>query len=1045
MKNLIFFLSFFLSFFNMYSQSCISNDPGHVASTAMNVHNVEDAWQITCGDPNIVVAVVDIFSSQLHEDLQGKIDKIVEIDPMDTEWLECHHGISSAGIIAAVPDNGKATTGVGYDTKVALYNVANSCGSGGPTAGFYAAVANGESIINLSWQGGLYTGDVNNVQNYVNSGGVLTTAGLDNAWTAISGIDGVINVGRMAWDQSINSYVHLDYVNPNLEDKGIEIYVTAYNLMRLLEFDQWGPAGANGGAGGTSSTAPFVAGVVALIKSVNENLTPAEIECIIKLSARGSVANAPADAYAKILDAEAAVIMAGVWPNISIGEETILTGTQTLTNVTTTGHIRVKTGADITVTGSINLGHEDSRIFVERGARLVIDGADVSPISCIDEWRGFVVEGNASKQQPSSPFGALASDDAGVLVFQNQATVNNARNAVSMHNKHKSPVLSFTGGLVIAQNTTFNNNGRSFEFMRYLLGDNSQITDCTFNNNDNYVITAWRSSGLDIRNNNFNGYRRDGIFTATSVFNSSGNDFVGTGIIGGIDFEDQNVGVNINNGTAVDENYSVDNSTFTRNHFAIKFDGTDNAQSGNGSKFYDITSTNNDFGIFSQGSDHFRIHDGNFADENAAIISFNSGSAENQIDDNQISAGFSGIVIVNQNDMLKFYRNCFENMPNISEAGDIEIIRELSDIVTVHPEQFLRVGNNIIAPDNCFQDLSRDIVNGGNETIPNNLFSYGRDLTQAIYDCRVPLMEDPTLPLSLVYTFEDADSAHPGCDPNPNPGGGNPTYLTPHYCSPSSLSLTELNHDRIDIQSDIDALEALPNLNFAQLHLLRKLKRCLGKVEVNIAKTLISQNNHNTVRSSLRDSELEFTKVGVTSHLINKGLYNEAQRFMSAVRDYSTEWQEYVYSQNILIDFLSNFENYNLSSSDEHTLINTGKKSNYYAAFIRGVYAEIKQESIFVDFITNITVTKRNSNYTLDKIDVIISPNPTSNFIDISSDKNIISAISITSYTGQILVSKSNLESVNERIDLTNMQSGVLFVTTNLKDGSVITKKIIKI
>jgi hypothetical protein len=166
---------------------------------------------------------------------------------------------------------------------------------------------------------------------------------------------------------------------------------------------------------------------------------------------------------------------------------------------------------------------------------------------------------------------------------------------------------------------------------------------------------------------------------------------------------------------------------------------------------------------------------------------------------------------------------------------------------------------------------------------------------------------------------------------------------------------------------------------------------------------------------------------------------------MSAVRDYSTEWQEYVYSQNILIDFLSNFENYNLSSSDEHTLINTGKKSNYYAAFIRGVYAEIKQESIFVDFITNITVTKRNSNYTLDKIDVIISPNPTSNFIDISSDKNIISAISITSYTGQILVSKSNLESVNERIDLTNMQSGVLFVTTNLKDGSVITKKIIKI
>jgi hypothetical protein len=73
---------------NFNSQNCTSNDPGHVASLALDVHNVEEAWLVTCGDPDIVVAVVDVFSSQLHEDLQGKIDTIFQIEAMDAEWLE---------------------------------------------------------------------------------------------------------------------------------------------------------------------------------------------------------------------------------------------------------------------------------------------------------------------------------------------------------------------------------------------------------------------------------------------------------------------------------------------------------------------------------------------------------------------------------------------------------------------------------------------------------------------------------------------------------------------------------------------------------------------------------------------------------------------------------------------------------------------------------------------------------------------------------------------------------------------------------------------
>ncbi|MFT6337095.1 MAG: hypothetical protein ACJATI_003857, partial [Halioglobus sp.] len=777
---------------NFNSQNCTSNDPGHVASLALDVHNVEEAWLVTCGDPDIVVAVVDVFSSQLHEDLQGKIDTIFQIEAMDAEWLECHHGISTAGIIGALPQNGIATTGVGYDTKVALYNVGSSCGNGGPLGGFNTAVTNGEDIINLSWQG---AGSPANpgltaamAQNYINGGGVLVTAGGDNNWNNIAGIDGVINVGRMAWDASINSYIHLDYLTAT-EDRQCEIYITAYNIMRLMEFDQWGSAGSPGGAAGTSAMAPIISGVVALIKSVNANLTPAEIECIIKLSAKGNVVGAPADAWAKYLDAEAAVIMAGVWPNISIGEETILTGTQTLTNITATGHIRVKTGADITVTGSINLGHSDSRIFVERGARLNIDGADVSPISCIDDWRGFVVEGNSAKQQPTNPLGILQSDDAGVLILQNQATVNNARNAVSMHNTHKSPVLAYTGGLVIANNTTFQDNRRSFEFMMYNLGENSLITNCTFNNNQNYVITAWRDQGLQFDHNTFNNYNRDGVFALSSPFTSNDNTYTGPGIANDLDFLLNNKGININNSTMVESNYVIENSRFSLNLMGVKIEATDGPDR---TRIHNITSTFDDIGVLTQGSDSYRIDNGTFANDFQSIVSANSGDARNRINDNYIGAASNGLLFAGQNDLLTFYQNCFEGMPNSSALNDVEVLFG----VTLNP---IQQSDNNTGPDNCYQINTGDIEDGGDVTVGSGIFQYGADPSISTHDCRVPALNN-------IFSYLDRISLVEGCD---SPPTGYPTIVQNFYCGTNSNSVAELDIERANILSDIAQLESL--------------------------------------------------------------------------------------------------------------------------------------------------------------------------------------------------------------------------------------------
>ncbi|MFT6338074.1 MAG: hypothetical protein ACJATI_004844, partial [Halioglobus sp.] len=341
------------------------------------------------------------------------------------------------------------------------------------------------------------------------------------------------------------------------------------------------------------------------------------------------------------------------------------------------------------------------------------------------------------------------------------------------------------------------------------------------------------------------------------------------------------------------------------------------------------------------------------------------------------------------------------------------------------------------SPDNCFQELSGDIVQSSNSNIINSLFTYGRDQSLPNTDCRIPLINN-----LFTYSTESMESVVPGCSPN---NGDNPINLVPYYCSGSSTSLLDLNIDLINLQNDIDILEALPHLNFAQLHLLRKLKRCLGKLEVKIAKILIEQNDFDDLRSSFKDADLEFTKVGIVSLLINNGNYTEAQHFINAVTDIRLEWDEYAYAQNILIDFLSDFENYDLTVSDESILINTGKKSNYYAAYIRGVYAEIKQESILVDFATSRQNNPRSVGDEVEISDIIISPNPSADMIEISSESLPIKSVRITTYTGQLVYSVDSINSNNYRLNISDMQSGVLFVSTHLQNGDVITKKVIKI
>ncbi|HEV7863542.1 MAG TPA: S8 family serine peptidase, partial [Acidimicrobiia bacterium] len=114
-----------------------------------------EAWAVTHGDPNMLVAVVDTDVDASQPDLVGKVVVGRNFSGDDTPDPE-GHGTAVAGLIAAAPNNGVGIAGLGWNTKVLSVRVLDSQGAGlasNIAKGIhYAADFPGVKVINLSLQ-----------------------------------------------------------------------------------------------------------------------------------------------------------------------------------------------------------------------------------------------------------------------------------------------------------------------------------------------------------------------------------------------------------------------------------------------------------------------------------------------------------------------------------------------------------------------------------------------------------------------------------------------------------------------------------------------------------------------------------------------------------------------------------------------------------------------------------------------------------------------------------------------------------------------------
>ncbi|SOE61914.1 serine protease [Streptomyces sp. OV198] len=294
--------------------------------------NVPGAWSTSTGS-GVTVAVIDT-GYVAHSDVAANIvagydfisDTAVSVDgdgrdsnpadpgdyyaanecgsgipASDSSW----HGTHVAGTIAAVTGNNKGIAGIAYGAKISPLRVLGKCGgydsdiidaitwaSGGTVSGV-PANANVAKVINMSLGGsGACTSATQSaITAAVNRGTtVVVAAGNDNdnaSGYSPASCNNVITVAATGRSGSRASYSNYGSIVDISAPGGDMSTATANGIYSTLNSGSKTPSSESYAYyQGTSMATPHIVGLVALMKSANSSLTPAQIETALKNNAR---------------------------------------------------------------------------------------------------------------------------------------------------------------------------------------------------------------------------------------------------------------------------------------------------------------------------------------------------------------------------------------------------------------------------------------------------------------------------------------------------------------------------------------------------------------------------------------------------------------------------------------------------------------------------------------------------------------------------------------------------------------------------------------
>lgn len=277
--------------FNFQSSTCTS-EPNESNQWGLSKMNMCEAWNITKGSSNIVVAVLDQGIDKSHKEFANNYSSLsYDIHNQSSpSVVHGNHGTHVGGIIGA-NHNGMQIAGIAPQATLLSIShklIISQTISKELASGIGYAREKGASIINNSWgdQGGQYYENMHSailedaINTAIKTGRngkgmvVVFASGNKNKTTAdypgncnpdILVVGSVNNSGKRS---SFSSY-----------GNSLDILAPGESILSTL------PNNTTGYMNGTSMAAPHVSGVAALILSINPNLTGKQVVNIIEKSA----------------------------------------------------------------------------------------------------------------------------------------------------------------------------------------------------------------------------------------------------------------------------------------------------------------------------------------------------------------------------------------------------------------------------------------------------------------------------------------------------------------------------------------------------------------------------------------------------------------------------------------------------------------------------------------------------------------------------------------------------------------------------------------
>ena len=241
------------------------------------------AWDVTRGDPGVVVAILDTGLKTQGLDFAGQVVSPHNVlnGSSDVSSAPDNHGTYVAGAAGLAANTGSG--GAGYCPGCKLMPVQIATGSTAAwsdmAAGITWAVDHGARIINLSWAGTSSSSTLQSAVAYARSKDAVVFAAAGNSncncptypasTPGVLGVGGVAQTGSKSGESNYGNWVDLAAPTGNM---------TAWPTLN--------GAPGYGPVGGTSLASPAAAGMAGLVLSARPSLTGPQLESALTSSAK---------------------------------------------------------------------------------------------------------------------------------------------------------------------------------------------------------------------------------------------------------------------------------------------------------------------------------------------------------------------------------------------------------------------------------------------------------------------------------------------------------------------------------------------------------------------------------------------------------------------------------------------------------------------------------------------------------------------------------------------------------------------------------------